>query len=68
MNVNWTSHSFPDANQNSDTLKHSPWLCFWDFEKQKLMYSGSQVEDEFVETAYYKDLNCTDKQHHQVGS
>ncbi|KAK4788920.1 hypothetical protein SAY86_020239 [Trapa natans] len=35
---------------------------------QKLVYSGSKVEEEFVETAYYDDLNCIDKQHHQTGT
>ncbi|OWM68761.1 uncharacterized protein LOC116211561 [Punica granatum] len=35
---------------------------------QKLNYSGSQVEEEFMETAYYKDLNNVDKQHHQTGT
>jgi hypothetical protein len=33
---------------------------------QKLVYDGSQVRDEFVETEYYKDLNSVDKHHHTV--
>ncbi|KAF3624641.1 putative phosphomethylpyrimidine synthase, chloroplastic-like [Capsicum annuum] len=36
---------------------------------QKLVYNGSgQVTEEFVETEYYKDLNCVDKQHHTTGT
>lgn len=36
---------------------------------QKLVYNGSsQVTEEFVETEYYKDLNCIDKQHHTTGT
>ena len=27
---------------------------------------SSKVTDEFVETEYYQDLNCVDKQHHTV--
>lgn len=33
---------------------------------QKLVCTGSEVTEEFVETDYYKDLNCIDKQHHTV--
>lgn len=33
---------------------------------QKLVYTGTEATDEFVETEYYKDLNCVDKQHHTV--
>ncbi|KAL9256385.1 hypothetical protein AKJ16_DCAP22355 [Drosera capensis] len=35
---------------------------------QKLVYSGTEVTEEFVETDYYKDLNCIDKQHHTTGT
>ena len=35
---------------------------------QKLVYSGSEVPEEFVETEYYQDLSCIDKQHHTVSS
>lgn len=33
---------------------------------QKLVYKGSEVGEEFVETEYYKDLTAIDKQHHTV--
>lgn len=33
---------------------------------QKLVYKGGQVEEEFVETEYYKDLGCIGKEHHTV--
>ncbi|KAE8693069.1 mitochondrial uncoupling protein 2-like [Hibiscus syriacus] len=35
---------------------------------QKIVYNGSEVRDEFVETEYYKDLNCVDKHHHTTGT
>lgn len=35
---------------------------------QKLVYKGSQVPEEFVETEYYKDLTGIDKQHHTTGT
>lgn len=34
--------------------------------KQKIVYNGKEVTEEFVETEYYKDLNCVDKEHHTV--
>jgi len=37
-------------------------------DSQKLVYNGSQVREEFVETEYYKDLNGIDKQHHTTGT
>ncbi|KAM5583383.1 hypothetical protein ABKV19_003334 [Rosa sericea] len=36
--------------------------------QQKLVVNGSGVSEEFVETDYYKDLNCIDKQHHTTGT
>ncbi|MCA0763333.1 hypothetical protein, partial [Vibrio vulnificus] len=35
---------------------------------QKLAYDGIEPTEEFVETEYYKDLNCIDKQHHTTGT
>lgn len=47
-------------------------LHFWFlsnvFLLQKLVYNGSEAREEFVETEYYKDLNCVDKHHHTVNS
>ncbi|KAL6967619.1 hypothetical protein U1Q18_045663 [Sarracenia purpurea var. burkii] len=37
-------------------------------DSQKLVYNGNEVIEEFVETEYYKDLNCIDKQHHTTGT
>ena len=44
------------------------WVFFFSVlsSMQKLVYSGSEVTEEFAETDYYKDLNCIDKQHHTV--
>lgn len=33
---------------------------------QSLVYEGTKVEEEFVETEYYKDLVGVGKQHHTV--
>lgn len=35
---------------------------------QKLACDGHEVAEEYVETEYYKDLRCIDKQHHTVPS
>ncbi|XP_062085108.1 uncharacterized protein LOC133791201 [Humulus lupulus] len=37
-------------------------------QQEKLVYEGKKVEEEFVETEYYKDLSCVDKQHHTTGT
>ncbi|EXC01502.1 hypothetical protein L484_022080 [Morus notabilis] len=37
------------------------------YDPQKLVYTGSKAEEEYVETEYYKDLNSIDKQHHTTG-
>ncbi|KAJ4849928.1 hypothetical protein Tsubulata_017846 [Turnera subulata] len=42
-------------------LEHDP-------EMQKLNCSAKGESEEFVETEYYKDLNCVDKQHHTTGT
>ncbi|KAL2479927.1 maternal effect [Abeliophyllum distichum] len=35
---------------------------------QKLVYNGSKAAEEFMETEYYSDLNCIDRQHHRTGT
>ncbi|CAN6471449.1 unnamed protein product [Victoria cruziana] len=35
---------------------------------QKLNYSTDDAPEEYVETEYYKDLNCVGKQHHTTGT
>ncbi|GAB2285790.1 hypothetical protein Dimus_020228 [Dionaea muscipula] len=54
---------------DADTIPFPPeYVEFQRLEKendhQKLVYNGAEVTEEFVETDYYKDLNCIDKQHH----
>ncbi|KAK4441859.1 hypothetical protein Salat_0520900 [Sesamum alatum] len=47
------------------------YLQFQHLEKdddQKLVYKGSEPEEEFVETEYYSDLNGVDKHHHTTGT
>ncbi|XP_008457401.2 uncharacterized protein LOC103497099 isoform X1 [Cucumis melo] len=38
--------------------------------EQRLTYDGrnGKISEEFVETKYYDDLNCVDKQHHTTGT
>ncbi|WOL15540.1 hypothetical protein Cni_G24321 [Canna indica] len=36
--------------------------------QEKLVCDGSQSVEEYVETEYYTDLNCIDKQHHTTGT
>ncbi|XP_009407565.2 uncharacterized protein LOC103990214 [Musa acuminata AAA Group] len=35
---------------------------------QKLVCEGSEAAEEYVETEYYTDLNCVEKQHHTTGT
>ncbi|XP_072974818.1 uncharacterized protein [Typha angustifolia] len=35
---------------------------------EKLVCDGSKAVEEYVETKYYEDLNCVDKQHHTTGT
>ncbi|OVA17692.1 hypothetical protein BVC80_1835g66 [Macleaya cordata] len=69
-----TSHH---PNNNTTTTIIIPELVkFQDLEShhpQKLVYNGNPqqqqvAEEEYMETEYYKDLNCIDKQHHTTGT
>lgn len=67
------SSNYVDALSNSSNNGFIP--EFSEFQRlensdpQKLVYTaGSKVEEEYVETEYYKDLNCIDKQHHTTGT
>ncbi|OAY77183.1 hypothetical protein ACMD2_06118 [Ananas comosus] len=62
-----------DAASSSDALQYPlDQLPIPELEKlrrlvsdpQKLVAEGSEVVEEFVETEYYKDLNCVDKLHY----
>ncbi|KAL5580836.1 hypothetical protein UlMin_013278 [Ulmus minor] len=53
-----TNDSIPEYDE-FQRLEHDP---------QKIVYKGSEAREEFVETEYYKDLNCVDKQHHTTGT
>ncbi|KAJ4970944.1 hypothetical protein NE237_004043 [Protea cynaroides] len=72
-------HSKPQrseySSQYKDTLGNSSdvtaeFVKFQQLENdpQKLVYKGSNTTEEFVETEYYEDLNCVDKQHHTTGT
>ncbi|KAK6786029.1 hypothetical protein RDI58_014554 [Solanum bulbocastanum] len=59
INLYPSSHDTIPENVEFQRLENDP---------QKLVYNDSQVTEEFIETEYYKDLNCIDKQHHTTGT
>ncbi|KAK9168231.1 hypothetical protein Syun_000371 [Stephania yunnanensis] len=72
-------HSKPQrsehSSQYSDSLSNDaliPELTKFEHleseDHKKLVYNGSEATEEFVETEYYKDLNCVGKQHHTTGT
>ncbi|XP_043691690.1 uncharacterized protein LOC122642313 [Telopea speciosissima] len=63
------------SSQYTDTLGSSSEIIpeFVKFQQlendpEKLVYKGKDATEEYVETEYYKDLNCVDKQHHTTGT
>ncbi|CAO2825193.1 unnamed protein product [Amaranthus hypochondriacus] len=64
-----SEHSTNYVDVNNNSLHIPEFLHFQRLQndQQKLMCeNGGEVTDEFVETEYYKDLNCVDKQHHHT--
>ncbi|KAL2956098.1 hypothetical protein AAZX31_18G066200 [Glycine max] len=59
-NAHHSSLTIPELTQ-FQLLQNDP-------QEKKLVYNGSQVPEEFVETEYYQDLNSVDKHHHTVFS
>ncbi|BFG33986.1 hypothetical protein CerSpe_202590 [Prunus speciosa] len=69
----YTSSQYVDAlsNPNNEDSEIPELVEFQRLEndtEQKIVVNGSEVGEEFVETDYYKDLNCVDKQHHTTGT
>lgn len=63
------SSNYVDANTTSDVIPELAVFQRLENDPQKLDYSnGSQATEEFVETDYYKDLNCVGKQHYKTGT
>eukprot|EP00262_Sarcandra_glabra_P009929 TRINITY_DN24763_c0_g1_i1.p1 TRINITY_DN24763_c0_g1~~TRINITY_DN24763_c0_g1_i1.p1 ORF type:complete len:164 (+),score=30.00 TRINITY_DN24763_c0_g1_i1:92-583(+) len=64
------SSNYTDAIPGSDSETIPELVKFQDLETQaeKMVYNGSEVTEEYVETEYYKDLNGIDKQHHATGT
>ncbi|KAF9598533.1 hypothetical protein IFM89_028065 [Coptis chinensis] len=66
------SSKYTDALGSSDQSTTIPEMVKFqhleDEDPQKLVYNGSDATEEYVETEYYKDLNCVDKQHHTTGT
>ncbi|GLU11487.1 hypothetical protein SLE2022_282280 [Rubroshorea leprosula] len=58
-NNNNNNNSIPEYNE-FQRLEHE--------DPQKIVFNGTKVTEEFVETEYYKDLNCVGKQHHTTGT
>ncbi|KAG4920625.1 hypothetical protein AAZX31_18G066200 [Glycine max] len=59
-NAHHSSLTIPELTQ-FQLLQNDP-------QEKKLVYNGSQVPEEFVETEYYQDLNSVDKHHHTTGT
>ncbi|XP_010905364.1 uncharacterized protein [Elaeis guineensis] len=65
------SSVYSDALQPSDQHSIPEFDKFQDLEAdpQKLFYDEThEAVEEYVETEYYKDLDCIDKQHHTTGT
>ncbi|OMO90525.1 hypothetical protein COLO4_19086 [Corchorus olitorius] len=66
------SSNYVDVNTSDDSTIIPEYVEFQRLEKdpheQKIVCNGNEARDEFVETEYYKDLNCVDKQHHTTGT
>ncbi|KAF4372206.1 hypothetical protein F8388_002212 [Cannabis sativa] len=54
------------TNNHSNIPEYVEFQRLENDQQEKLVYEGKKVEEEFVETDYYKDLSCVDKQHHTV--
>ncbi|KAM0941421.1 hypothetical protein DsansV1_C17g0148551 [Dioscorea sansibarensis] len=73
-------HTKPSRSEHSsfysDALQPSDQTSIPELEKlreleshpEKLVYSGSEPSEEYVETEYYTDLNGVDKEHHTTGT
>ncbi|KAL5748005.1 hypothetical protein ACOSQ2_025302 [Xanthoceras sorbifolium] len=62
------SSKYVDALANDDDTSEFTQFQRLQNDPQKLNYNGSKVTEEFVETEYYKDLNCIGKEHHTTGT
>ncbi|KAL2486378.1 maternal effect [Abeliophyllum distichum] len=64
------SSTYTDALNSINGVINPEYAQFQLLEKdsQKLVYNGSKAAEEFMETEYYSDLNCIDKQHHRTGT
>uniref|UniRef100_A0A803PUX3 Maternal effect embryo arrest 59 n=1 Tax=Cannabis sativa TaxID=3483 RepID=A0A803PUX3_CANSA len=56
------------TNNHSNIPEYVEFQRLENDQQEKLVYEGKKVEEEFVETDYYKDLSCVDKQHHTTGT
>ncbi|XP_050204021.1 uncharacterized protein LOC126654027 isoform X1 [Mercurialis annua] len=64
------SAQYADSDSNSETpIPELVEFQRLEAQPQKLSCNGKgEVGEEFVETEYYKDLNCIDKHHHTTGT
>ncbi|XP_062173136.1 uncharacterized protein LOC133878583 [Alnus glutinosa] len=58
----------PNDKENKNVIPELVEFQRLENDPQKLVYGGKEVREEFVETEYYKDLNCVDKHHHTTGT
>ncbi|XP_022731589.1 uncharacterized protein LOC111286068 [Durio zibethinus] len=57
-----------DGNNNDSTIPEYVEFQRLENDPEKIVYNGNEMREEYVETEYYKDLNCVDKQHHTTGT
>ncbi|XWS53045.1 hypothetical protein CRYUN_Cryun11dG0124300 [Craigia yunnanensis] len=57
-----------DGNNNDSNIPEYVEFQRLENDPRKIVYNGSEVRGEFVETEYYEDLNCVNKQHHTTGT
>ncbi|KAJ9146755.1 hypothetical protein P3X46_028985 [Hevea brasiliensis] len=61
--------AFPFTNSLPSSIPELVEFQRLENDPQKLVCNGNgQVGEDFVETEYYKDLNCIDKKHHTTGT
>ncbi|XP_020107717.1 uncharacterized protein LOC109723682 [Ananas comosus] len=60
--------SLPPSRRDDSIPEHHKFQHLEANSGQKLVCEGSEVVEEYVQTEYYDDLNCVDKQHHTTGT
>ncbi|KAG9453867.1 hypothetical protein H6P81_006771 [Aristolochia fimbriata] len=62
------SNLYEDSLRSSDEIPELTKFQELEGHSEKVIGKGSEPVEEYVETEYYKDLNCVGKQHHTTGT